>query len=143
MCDQIEPNIYKKIVEGIVGQLEGELKRLQFMQKEIKDIKENFLQELLETAKHLTRHASEKNRKFYIGITNLDRHFSTFEQDTEGHWCRHSTICPGLSKVSKHLQSVKKSLEPLSGNELHTEKMFQQQRGPNMERFLPWTLTGK
>ena len=33
MCDQIEPNIYKKIVEGIFGRLEGELKRLQSVQK--------------------------------------------------------------------------------------------------------------
>ena len=28
MCDEIEPSIYRKIVEGIVGRLEGELKTL-------------------------------------------------------------------------------------------------------------------
>lgn len=61
MCDQIEPNIYRKIVEGIVGRLEGELKRLQSMQKGVKDIKKNCLKELLEIAKLLTKHAYEKN----------------------------------------------------------------------------------
>lgn len=63
----------------------------------------------------------KKNRKFYIGITNFDRHLCAFEQDTDGHWCRHSTTCPGLSEVSKHLESIKKAPESLPDNELHTE----------------------
>ena len=50
MCDQIEPSIYRKIVEGVVGRLEGELKTLQSMPKGIKDIKEKCLKELLEIA---------------------------------------------------------------------------------------------
>ena len=48
-------------MEGIVGRLEGELKRLQSMQKGVKDIKKNCLKELLEIAKLLTKHAYEKN----------------------------------------------------------------------------------
>ena len=110
MCDQIEPNIYRKIVEGIVGRLEGELKRLQSMQKGVKDIKKNCLKELLEIAKLLTKHAYEKNRKSYLGLADLDRHLFTLEQDTGGHWCRHSIICSGLSEVSRHLKSVKNTL---------------------------------
>lgn len=62
MCDQIEPKIYKKIVEGIVGRLEGELKRLQSMQKGMKDIREKCPKELLEVAKVLTKHAYEKTK---------------------------------------------------------------------------------
>lgn len=101
------------------------------MQKGIKDIRENFLQELLEIAKHMTKQASEKKIENFTddtGITNLDRHLSTFEQDTDGHWCRHSTTCPGLSEVSKHLQSVKKAPESLPDNELHTENVSAAER---------------
>ena len=73
MCDQIEPSIYKKIVEGVVGRLEGELKTMQSMPKGIKDIKEKCLRELLEIDQLLTEHAQQKNRKRYEGVTNFDR----------------------------------------------------------------------
>lgn len=145
MCDQIELRIYKKIVEGIVGRLEGELKILQSMQKGIKDIRENCLKELLETAKLLTEHAFEKNGKSYLGVTDLDRHLFTLEQDTQGYRCRYSTICRGLSEVSRHLNSVKKALESLPDTELHTEKFPSSREGlwAVMRRFLPWPLTWK
>lgn len=109
MCDQIEPRIYKKIVEGVVGRLEGKLKILQSMQKGIKDIRENCLKELLEIAKLLTEHAFEKNGKSYLGVTELDvlnRHLFTLEQDTQGHRCRYSTICPVSVLVLARFQGI-------------------------------------
>lgn len=116
MCDQIEPSIYKKIVEGIVGRLEGELKKLQSMQKGIKDIREKCLKELLEIAKCLTKHAYEKHKRYFVGVTDLDRYLFTLEQDTQEHRCSSGTMCPGLGEVSKHLKFVKQALESLSGN---------------------------
>ena len=116
MCDQIEPNIYKKIVEGIVGRLEGELKRLQSLQRGIKDIREKCPKELLETAKVLTKHAYDKNKRYFVGVTNLDRYLFTLEQDTQEHKCSSGTLCPGLGEASRHLKSVKQALESLPGN---------------------------
>ena len=124
MCDQIEPSVYKNIVEGIVGRLEGELKKPQSMPKEIKDIREKCLKELLEIAKLLTNHAYRKTGKLYEGVTNLDKHLFTLEQDTEEHWCLYTSrpICPGLSEVSRHLRSVNDALESRPDNELQTEQ---------------------
>lgn len=116
MCDQIEPSNYKTIVEGIVGRLEGELKKLQSMQRGIKDIKEKALKEVLEIAKFLTKHAYEKHKKRFVGVTNLDRYLFTLEQDTQEHRCSSGTICSGLSEVSRHLKSVKQALESLPDN---------------------------
>ena len=108
MCDQIEPTIYKKIVEGIFGRLRRELNKLQSMPKGIKEIKEKCLKELLEIAKLLTNHAYRKNGTLYVHASTLDEHLFTLEQqDTRKHRCRYSTICPGLREVSRHLKSVK------------------------------------
>lgn len=116
MCDQIEPSNYKTIVEGIVGRLEGELKKLQSMQRGIKDIKEKALKEVLEITKFLTKHAYEKHKRHFVGVTNLDRYLFTLEQDTQEHRCSSGTICSGLSEVSRHLKSVKQALESLPDN---------------------------
>lgn len=116
MCDQIEPSNYKTIVEGIVGRLEGELIKLQSMQRGIKDIKEKALKEVLEITKFLTKHAYEKHKKHFVGVTNLDRYLFTLEQDTQEHRCSSGTICSGLSEVSRHLKSVKQALESLPDN---------------------------
>lgn len=116
MCDQIEPSNYKTIVEGIVGRLEGELKKLQSIQRGIKDIKEKALKEVLDIAKFLTKHAYEKHKKHFVGVTNLDRYLFTLEQDTQEHRCFSGTICSGLSEVSRHLKSVKQALESLPDN---------------------------
>lgn len=116
MCDQIEPSNYKTIVEGIVGRLEGELKKLQSIQRGIKDIKEKALKEVLNIAKFLTKHAYEKHKKHFVGVTNLDRYLFTLEQDTQEHRCSSGTICSGLSEVSRHLKSVKQALESLPDN---------------------------
>jgi len=117
MCDQIDPSIYKKIVKGIVGRLEGELKTLQSMRNGIRGIKEKSQKELLEVATLLTKHAYQKNGRHYVGVTNLDTHLFILEQDTREHRCSNSgTICPGLNEVSRHLKSLKEALEGLPDN---------------------------
>lgn len=148
MCDQIDPSIYKKIVEGIVCRLEGELKTVQSMPDGIRDIKEKCLRELLEVATLLTKHAYQKNRRYdYVDTTNLDTHLFILEQDKQEHRCTwdSGTICPGLNEVSRHLKSIKEALEGLPDNELQTEKCSsgREDLWTVIRRFIPWPLSGK
>ena len=86
------------------------------MLKGIKDIREKCLKELFEIAELLTNHAYQKNRRYFVGVTNFDRYLFALEQDTKEHRCSSGTMCPGLDEVSRHFKSVKQALESLPGN---------------------------
>ena len=115
LCDQIATENYRKIVEGIVGRLETELKKARLEAKKIKDVKEKCLKEVFELTKFLNDHASKKKNKYYSGVSGLDKHLFVLKQDVDEHYCQGTRIlvCPALSATSDRLNSLKHALESL------------------------------
>ena len=75
------------------------------------------LRELLDFAKFLiTCMLTKKHKRYFVGVTNLDRYLFTLEQDTQEHKCSSGTLCPGLGEASRHLKSVKQALESIPDN---------------------------
>lgn len=92
------------------------------------------MRELLDFAKFLiTCILTKKHKRYFVGVTNLDRYLFTLEQDTQEHKCFSGTMCPGLGtvgEVSRHLKSVKQALGSFPGNQRQIESVLAtQQKG--------------
>ena len=113
LYDQIETENYRKIVEGIVGRLETELKKARLEEEKIKNVKEKCLKEIFELTEFLNDHASKKTNKRYVGVSGLDEYLFVLKQDINEHYCQGRTVCPSLSAASDRLNSLRHALESL------------------------------
>ena len=119
MCDQIQPDNLKDIMEGIIKRLQRELneakklsqgrqKKINSLKRAIGIVKSRCLSEVRNIAEYLVRHASSKHNYSYIGCTDTDSYLRALKCDTNAHYCKctASNVCHGLSKVSEYLDSI-------------------------------------
>ena len=124
MCDQIQPDNLKDIMEGIIKRLQRELneakrlsqgrqKTIDSLKGAIQSLKTNCLSEVGMIAKDLVIHASKKQNYSYIGCTDTNSYLQALERDNNAHYCKctASSICDSLSYVSVRLGKIKKQLE--------------------------------
>ena len=128
MCDQIQPDNLKDIMEGIIKRLQKELNEAQYLSRErqntidgmrrsIQSVKTKCLSDVKNIAEWLVKHASCKQNYSYIGCTDANSYIAALGRDEgEGHYCQCSKchgiwICPGLFPVSRYLSSTKQQLE--------------------------------